>query len=348
MTTSVAKYVVYVLLAVFLAACSAESEPQPQLFHGPTMGTTYSVTLPQLPQGLAFSELQARFDQLLVDINAEMSTYQSDSAISQFNRSEDTAWFSVSTSFVHVVQSAQRISELSLGAYDITLGPLVELWGFGAKMTADGQDLVPSDNDIAAVLATLGYGKLTVQEQPPALRKALPELRIDLSSIAKGYAVDVIADYLESAGAQDYLVEIGGELRASGLSARQDDWRIAVEKPVVGERSIQRVIALKDMSVATSGDYRNFFEQQGKRYSHMIDAKTGKPVTHNLASVTVLSPKAMDADGWATALMALGEDAGYELADQQNIAAYFIYRDGSGVFQTKETKAFTKIAGSNV
>ena len=306
------------------------------------MGTTYSITLPRLPENLDAVEMQQEIDARLARVNREMSTYEAESTISRFNRSDSTDWVEVSPAFVEVTRAALELSRLSDGAYDITIAPLVELWGFGVDLRAD--DRVPADDEIALALEKTGYRRLELRPSPPAIRKLDPELTIDLSSIAKGYGVDVLAEYLESLGLEDFLVEVGGELRARGLSHRGDRWRIAVEKPVVGERSVQRTIEIDGQGVATSGDYRNYFERNGIRYSHIIDASTGKPISHSLASVTVLADTAMRADGWATMLLLLGEEAGYELARQREIAAYFIVAQAPG-FATRETAEFTRLAG---
>jgi thiamine biosynthesis lipoprotein len=328
------------LAAALLAAC--QSEPQAYQFQGSTMGTTYSITLARLPEGLSEQQLQREFDDRLAGLNGEMSTYLEDSTISRFNRANDSDWFAVSAAFVELSRTALELSRLSDGAYDITAAPLIELWGFGSDRKLD--DRVPTDAEIASARARTGYDRFELRATPPAIRKLDPRLTIDLSSIAKGYAVDVLAEYLASLGLRDFLVEIGGELRASGRSHRGDQWRIVIEKPVSGGRSVQRVIEIEDTGVATSGDYRNYFEENGIRYSHIIDAKTGKPITHALASVTVLDATAMRADGWATVLLLLGEEVGYELAARQEIAAFFVVAQAAG-FSTRETAKFTRLTG---
>ncbi|MCB1756175.1 MAG: FAD:protein FMN transferase [Gammaproteobacteria bacterium] len=343
--TSVVRYAGLLLLSVVLVLLTAcERTPEPVRFNGSTMGTTYHVTVPALPEGLDIETIQSRFDELLQNVNGEMSTYQPDSVISEFNRSESTDWFPVSPAFARVTQTALELSRLSDGAYDVTVAPLIELWGFGAKFP--DSEAIPDDASIQQALARTGFEKVELQTQPFAIRKHSAKVTMDLSSIAKGYGVDVLAAYLESVGITDFLVEIGGELRAAGKSERGDAWRIAVEKPVAGERSVQRVIELRDVGIATSGDYRNYFEKDGKRYSHMIDAATGRPVTHRLASVTVLADTAMLADGWATTLMLLGEEKGYALAERRGLAAYFIYRQADA-FEVRETEAFTRITGEH-
>ncbi len=326
------------LCAALLGAC--ETEQRPHLFQGATMGTTYSITLPRLPEGSNEVQLQKDFDERLARVNREMSTYEADSTISRFNRHDGSDWVAVSPAFVEVTRTALELSRFSGGVYDITVAPLVDLWGFGAVDSL--AERVPEDDEIALALKKTGFEQLELRLTPPAVRKRIPDLTINLSSIAKGYGVDVLADYLESLGLDDYLVEIGGELRARGQSPRGDRWRIALEKPVAGERSVQRTIEIDGLGVATSGDYRNYFEKNGIRYSHIIDAKTGKPITHSLASVTVLADTAMRADGWATVLLLLGEEAGYDLARRQDIAAYFIVSQPPG-FATRETAGFSRL-----
>lgn len=338
--TSVAKVrlIALWLIVILLSACSADVV-EPVRIHGATMGTTYSVTLPQLPDGLNQDDVKQQFDALLLEVNQEMSTYQADSVISSFNRSITTDWFPVSSQFARVSQTALELSRLTDGAYDITVGPLIELWGFGKSQSEDD---VPELSAINSAKSRVGYKKLSLQTEPFAIRKSAVDVSIDLSSIAKGYGVDVLATYLDRENVKHYLVEIGGELRTRGRNHRDELWQIAIEKPAVGDRDVQRVIGLPDVGVATSGDYRNYFEKDGVRYSHMIDASTGKPVTHSLASVTVLADSAMLADGWATALMLLGEKDGYKLAKTEGLAAYFIYKQDAQ-FLTRETPQFTRL-----
>ena len=311
------------------------------------MGTTYNITLPELPEALTAELLQAEIDARLEAVNAEMSTYIPDSVISTFNESDSTQWYPVSADFASLVSLALDISEASSGSYDVTVGPLVELWGFGASRPGEGGgDRVPTDLEIAQAKERTGYDKLFARAEPPAIRKVQGNLRIDLSSIAKGYGVDQIATLLDDKGLTDYLVEIGGELRVQGQSPRGDAWKIAVEKPDAGLQSVQRIISVGDTAMATSGDYRNFFEKEGKRFSHTIDPESGRPVAHSLASVTVLSQDTATADGWATALMALGDKQGPAVAENQELAAFFIIRTDSG-FAFRETSVFTELTSAN-
>jgi thiamine biosynthesis lipoprotein len=209
----------------------------------------------------------------------------------------------------------------------------VNLWGFGPDGRADDP---PVAREVREVLSRIGYDKISIRRSPPAIRKSKANIYVDLSAIAKGYAVDRVADYLASLGLANYLVEIGGDLKANGHNANGMPWTIAIEKPAPEDRVVQRVVHITDQAMATSGDYRNYFERNGQRFSHTINPRTGLPVSHSLASVTVWSATAMDADALATALMVLGPQAGYELAHRHKLGAYFIVRTENG-FAEKST-----------
>ncbi|HFD79738.1 MAG TPA: FAD:protein FMN transferase [Gammaproteobacteria bacterium] len=323
--------------ALLLAACSQRLPPQAG-FEGFTMGTSYSVRLAGLSAWFDLYALQRGVQRRLEEVDARMSTYRADSELSRFNRNPSTDWVPASPELVRVIAEAQRISALSDGAFDVTVAPLVDLWGFGPE---PGEDRVPEEAAIRGALARVGYRKLHVRRQPPALKKDRGDLHVDLSAIAKGYAVDVVADYLSAQGVDDYLVEVGGEMRASGHKAGGQPWRIGIERPQPGQRSVYAVVALSDVAVATSGDYRNYFRQQGRLYSHTIDPRTGRPVSHHLASVTVLAASSMYADGMATALDVLGPGAGFELAEREGLVAFFIVRTEKG-FEDRATRAFAR------
>ncbi|WP_246156286.1 FAD:protein FMN transferase [Thiohalocapsa marina] len=313
---------------------------------GSTMGTTYSVqvTGPLPPPAGAEHDpeaLQRRIDALLEQINAMMSTYRPDSELSRFNAAATTDWFAVSPELAQVVATAQSISRASDGAFDVTVGPLVNLWGFGPELDTD---LPPSQARIDATLARTGYQLLEVRQAPPALRKAHADVYVDLSAIAKGYGVDRVAALLTELGYDNALVEIGGELRGQGVRGPARPWRIAVERPQAdGPRRVFRVVQLRNLGMATSGDYRNFFELDGVNYSHTIDPATGRPVHHQLASVTVLAEQCMLADAWATALLVLGPERGLERAESLGLAALLIERQGEAL-SAQSTPAFDRLA----
>jgi len=313
--------------------------PAPAVISGRTMGTNYLVKIARSPDNLSLPKLQRAIDEVLEQINDAMSTYRTMSEISRFNRSPSTDWFAVSPATAVVVAAAQQISRESGGAFDVTVGPLVNLWGFGPGAN---QRQVPSVEKIAQALAGSGFQNLQVREAPPALRKRTGKLVIDLSAIAKGYAVDRIAALLEDFSINDFLVEIGGEIITRGAKADGSAWTVGIELPDDELRTVQEVLALSNSALATSGDYRNFFEQDGKRYSHTINPRTGRPVTHQLASVTVVADSCMLADGWATALMVLGPEQGYAYALLHDLDCLFVSRVAEG-FSRRPTPAFARL-----
>ena len=310
--------------AVLLAACG-EAADRSIVITGPTMGTTYAVTLHLADVEIDAATLQSQIDNLLERINGQMSTWRADSELSRFNNSRDPGWFPVSAETAYVVEAAAAISALSDGAFDVTVGPIVNLWGFGPEGNNAGP---PSEEQIQGTMARVGYRNLAVRASPSALRKQHPEVHVDLSAIAKGFAVDEVARLLDERQIQSYLVEIGGELRARGSKADGSPWRVAIEQPQSGERSAQSIVALRDHAIATSGDYRNYVEKDGKRYSHTINPRTGWPIVHGLASVSVITASAMRADALATAIMVMGPEEGYRLAVDEALAVQLIIRSG--------------------
>ena len=235
--------------------------------------------------------------------------------------------------------AANEVSFMTQGAFDITVGPLVNLWGFGP---ANQETELPTDEEITAAQANVGYEMLETDCDHSVMRKASAAIYIDLSGWAKGYAVDQIAQLLDEQGLTNYLVEIGGELRARGHNAEQSKFAIAIEKPLQDNTMEYDVVHLSDVSVATSGDYRNFFEHDGKRYSHSIDPRTGRPVNDELAGVTVISTKTAYADAVATAFLVLGPEDGHALAEKLRIAAYFLVRTETGI-EEKTTSQFEQL-----
>lgn len=325
------------LLVSLLVSCGKDAPDDKLLrFSGPTMGTTYTVKVVESSADVSPDQLKADIESVLEKVNDQMSTYRADSELSRLNKSKTTDWVSTSTDLLAVIEAALHVSRLTNGAFDVTVGPLVNLWGFGpGKQKSE----LPSKQQITAAMSRIGYAKITTRGSPPAIKKERKDIYIDLSAIAKGYGADKVAERLESLGVNNYMVEIGGDLKAKGRNAQGTTWKIGIEKPVPGQRAVQLVIHLRDQGMATSGDYRNFFEKDGRRFSHTINPQKGAPITHNLASVTVLSPAAMHADAMATALMVLGPEAGYALAEREKLAAYFIIRTNDG-FVDRSTPEF--------
>ncbi len=295
---------------------------------GRTMGTSWSVIW-HGPDELPSAVVQDELRRLLERIESLMSTWRDDSEISRFNASRSTDWFEVSPQTYRVVSRSLEVSVVSGGAFDVTVSRLVDLWGFGPM----GKQPPPTDSDIETARQLVGWSKLELCADPPAIRKAEPLLTVNLSAIAKGYAVDRLGEYLESVGVADYLVEVGGETRVKGSRSDGAAWRLGIEQPVVGRRRVRRVLPLSGPSrgVATSGDYRNRRQVGDRIVSHTIDPRTGRPVDHDLAAVTVVAADCMTADALATTLMVLGPDDGLDYARQQHIAALFLIRVGDGI-----------------
>lgn len=310
--------------------------PEQINLEGKTMGTSYSIKYMSDSKTLSPEQLQQEIDRKLEQVNDQMSTYRPNSELSRFNKSQkvNTA-FPVSAATAKVVREAIRINRLTDGALDVTVGPLVNLWGFGPE---GRPNVVPTDAEIAKRQEWIGIDNLAVENG--ALVKRIPELYVDLSAIAKGYGVDVVAEYLEAKNIDNYMVDIGGEVRTRGNNGENKPWRIAIEKPVAGSsQSTQEVIEPGRMAVATSGDYRNYFEQNGVRYSHTIDPKTGRPINHRLVSITVLDPSCMTADGLSTGLGVLGPERGMALANLLGIPVFMIVKTDEG-FEEHSSESF--------
>ncbi len=332
----------FIFLLGLLTSCSQEVDPPQIQFQGVTMGTVYSIKMPKPPRDIEPNKLKSNIEDLLGNVNSKMSTYLNDSELSRFNRSDSNNWFNVSNDLYTVVREALIVSEKTEGAFDVTIGPLVNLWGFGPTIKLTNR--IPTDKQIQEHLTHTGYDMIQLRKSPLAIRKTDTKIYLDLSGLAKGYGVDLVAEYLESLGVDNYIVEIGGEVRVHGVNSGGDKWRIAIEKPSANARSVQRIISVGNAAIATSGDYRNYFENNGQRFSHTIDPRTGRPITHRLASVSVVSHTAVYADAMATALMVLGPDKGLQVAEREGLAAVFIVRTTDG-FIEQGTRKFVHEIG---
>lgn len=328
-------YVALVLLAAALLYWRSPQEPSSEVatLSGKTMGTTYSISVPAQH---ADETLADTIEQRLEDLENIFSTWREDSEISQFNANRGSDWFPCSAELAEVVAASIRIHSLTGGAFEVTLGPLIERWGFDAAEVSTA----PSEEELSALMQSVGTAHLETRKSPPAIRKRLPDTVINLSGIAKGYAVDIIAGLLEEQGLELYMVEIGGEVRTKG---RNDDrpWRIAIARPQSGEPRAQKVIEIKTASIATSGGYQNSLELLDNSYIHILDPATGKPVKSQTASVTVIDEEStMRADALATALMVMPVEDALRLADRHDIAAYFIVLGENGHLAQRASTAF--------
>jgi thiamine biosynthesis lipoprotein len=340
-------------LLLLLTFTSRIASGESIVLRGAAQGTTYHIKIVQPATAVDAKKVHVDIEKMLGEIDRQMSSYQDDSEISRFNRRAAAGWFTVSPAVSELVMAAHAISEKTDGAMDITVGPLVRLWHFGPRIP-DGERAKlnfqpPSDEQLSAARERIGYKRLEVRDQPPALRKRTETLEVDLSSIASGWTVDRLSVLLVDRGILNYMVELGGEVRAGGQREDGTPWRVAIERPSVGNREMKAAVPLVDAALATAGGTQKFFEYGGKRYSHIIDPATGRPVEHTLASVTVAASTCLQADGWDTPLLVLGPDRGVTVADANGIAAMFIVRpeagDGDDVVMT--TAAWRKRFGEH-
>ena len=329
-------YLICLSLLILPNCQSGRHESEPVFITGSTMGTSYNIKFVSIPPQVNKNQIEKAVNSKLEEINLLMSSFLPDSEVSKFNDFEKTNWFSLSPQTWQVVSEAHRISIVTGGAFDITVAPLVKIWGFNKNSLTMA---LPDEKDIEKTLEYVGFNKIQLNSETRSLKKLNPKTSIDLSAIAKGFAVDEVALLLEKLKIKDYLVEIGGEIKISGFKGDKTPWIVAIEKPLSDQRAIQSKLILKNMSMATSGDYRNYFEIKGKRYSHTIDPVNGMTISHNLASVSVIDNSCMKADALATALMVMGEKKGFALALKEKLAVFFIVRTEKG-FKTKYTPFF--------
>ncbi|PSJ81468.1 FAD:protein FMN transferase [Neisseria iguanae] len=326
-----------------LSACGKQA--QTVTLQGETMGTSYTVKY--LSDGLDLPEpeiMQAQIDDLLQEVNRQMSTYQPDSEISQFNQIRNiNRPLPISADFAGVTAEAMRLNQVTQGALDVTVGPLVNLWGFGPDKEVTYS---PTAAEIEQAAQAVGIDKIVLVNdgQSSTLAKTQADVYLDLSSIAKGFGVDKVAQHLEKSGIRNYLVEIGGELYGKGNNASGETWRVGIEQPnIVQGSGTQIIVPLDNQSLATSGDYRNFhLDDNGNRLSHIINPQTRAPIRHKLASVSVIADNTATADGLSTGLFVLGEEKALALAEQYGWAVFLIIYDGNG-YKTEMSSAFKKL-----
>jgi thiamine biosynthesis lipoprotein len=343
------------LWILVLGAMSAKCETI--VLRGAAQGTTYHIKVVVPSGGVDAERLQADVDRFLGEVDRQMSTYRDDSELSRFNRAAAGEWFDVSPAVVRVVTEARTISEKTGGAIDVTVGPLVRLWHFGpgkapSPLPSPGgrgsKNPLPTDQEIADARNRVGYQKLQVRAKPQAMRKTVDGLEVDLSSIASGYTIDEIGKLLAGRGVANFMIELGGEIFARGAREDGKPWRAAIERPGVGEREMQAAVPLVNCALATAGGTYRFFEFEGRRYSHVIDPATGRPVAHTLASVTVAADTCIEADGWDTPLLVLGPERGLDCAERNGIAALFIDEEAAGGEAVRTTTAWKKRFGDVV
>lgn len=326
--SSLFKYYGLILFSCLLTGCS---EHAIQKLEGSAQGTTYHISYwSELP--VDGKNIEAGITNELDTIDKTLSNYRPDSIIETFNSTENTDSQEVGNEIVSLVRIAQTVYQATQGCFDLTIKPLFELWGFrGDELT------IPNDAAILKTLTRIGMAKLEIVDDKH-LRKKQADLKVDLSSIAQGYSVEKISRVLEQKGIKNYLVEIGGELKTLGHKPDSQPWRIAVERPLPGEQVMQKIITMPKesaMAVMTSGTYRHYFDHEGRRYSHILDARTGRPVSHDLVSVTVIHEDPTIADAWDTALLCLGQKEGMKVANAEKIPALFIEQQGNELIESR-------------
>lgn len=330
-------------LAALAAGCGRTAHPSASTIEitGPTMGTTFSVKVVPGPTGLAAGEreaLTAAIGARLARIDQQWSTWRVDSALSAFNAATSLEPTGVDDETFEILRLAVEVGEFTGGALDVTIGPLIDAWGFGPNGQAD---VAPAETALAELSQGLGVGQLELDPVARTIRKRDARVRCDLSAIAAGYAADLVAALLEDRGHRNFLVDMGGELVARGRNDAGTPWQIAVERPQSMGRNALRIVPLSDMAIATSGDYRNVREVDGARVTHILDPRTRRPVAHRLASVTVVDPSGARADALSTALMVMGPDEGLAFAEKHRVAALLLVPDDRGGYRERASAAFT-------
>lgn len=332
-------------LFLLLVGCSENDRPleSPVQLEGAIFGSFYQVTIADsLTQGDA-QRLEEGLLEVLEDVNAAMSIYREDSELMAFNHSPVGEWQPLSDELIEVLAISRSVAEASNGAFDVTIGGLVNLWSFGSEARPRE---IPDEQTLNERLAEVGPDSIEVDESGLQARR-LRDIFVDLGGVAKGHGTDRVGAYLDGQGIEHYLVNLGGDLIVRGYrDTESQPWRIGIEAPFVERQEAQHILPLDMISVATSGDYRNYFEEDGRRYSHTLDPRTGRPIDHRLASVTVAHPSNAWADAWATALMVLGEEEGMVLARNQDLKVLMLIREEDG-WASVATPAFADHFGQS-
>ncbi|VVM97592.1 FAD:protein FMN transferase [Pseudomonas fluorescens] len=325
-------------LGLITALSGCGSSDSMESISGPTMGSTWSVKYLRHADLPAPTEVRIEVEKILAEVDQQMSTYRSDSDIERFNDLPANRCQKMPEPVLELVRVGEQLSVQSEGSFDLTVEPLLNLWGFGPQAR---EEKVPNPEALAEVRQRVGHAHLRIEGDRLCKDAAV---EVDFNSIAAGYAVDRIAAKLEAMGIQNYLAEATGELKASGRKLDGSPWRVALEEPRDDQQVAQRILAVDGYGVSTSGDYRNYFQQGGRRYSHTFDARTGAPVLHTLASVTVIHPSALMADGLSTLLLILGPERGWDYAETHGIGAFFVIRADTG-FVIRTNQAFERLSG---
>ncbi|MGF6591131.1 FAD:protein FMN transferase [Pseudomonas sp. 2835] len=325
-----------VLIGALLGLAGCGQGDTLERISGPTMGSSYTVQYVRTPQGPAPEQVKREVERVLEGVDRRFSTYRSDSLTEAFNRLPANSCQSMPADVLELVRVGEQLALQSDGAFDLTVEPLLDLWGFGPQSR---MEKVPDAQALAATRQRVGHGHLRIVGEQLCKDASV---EVDFNSIAAGHAVDLLVERLKALGIADLLVEATGELKAVGHKADGSAWKVALELPREDRKIAQHVLAVDGFGVSTSGDYRNYFEENGQRYSHTFDARLGKPVKHDLASVTVFDRSTLMADGYSTLLLILGPERGWEFAQRHGIAAVFVTRVADG-FVSRSTPGFAQV-----
>ena len=319
---SLINYAILIIFFLLNISCSQEKNYNAQI-KGNTMGTYYFIEVIDVPIELKIKNIELEIKDTLKKANKILSNWDKDSEISIINKTNKTTAIKISDELNEVFKTAKEINAKSNGFFDLTLDPIIELWGFGYK--SKQMQIIPKDGQIKNILSLIGQKSfLEMNFDNNELIKKNKDIKINLSSIGKGYGIDLIGKKLDQLGINNYIINIGGDILTKGYNSKKENWVIGIENPNLKEKLIKEIVNLTNKGLATSGDYKNFFTNDGKRYSHIINPKTGKPIMHSTKSVTVIHENSMKADGWATAFLALGSLEGLKIADKEKIAVLFI------------------------
>ena len=335
------KLFIFLIILTFLTSCSEDKKYNAEI-KGNTMGTYYLISLVEVPKSIKLDKIKSEIDKTLFKANKILSNWDKNSEISKLNDKKIIRPIKVSNELMEVMKQANLINLKSKGFFDITLDPLIELWGFGYKKNKTIKK-VPSDNQILQTLSLVNQADLIkINQNKNELLKKDKNLTINLSAIGKGYGIDLIGKKLKILGVNNFLINIGGDILTSGFNKKKKDWVIGIENPSLKEKLIKEIVNISNKGIASSGDYKNFFVEDGRKYSHIINPVTGKPIEHSTKSVTVINANAMNADGWATALLAMGSSKGLKVAEKEKIAVIFIDEKENELIKIK-TQEFKKL-----
>ena len=332
---SLITYAILVIIALFCLSCSNEKYYNAEI-KGNTMGTFYFIEVIDVPVEIKTNKIELEIKNSLIKVNKILSNWDEESEISIINKIDKTQAIKISDELNEVFKTAKEINIKSNGFFDLTLDPIIELWGFGYK--GKQMEIIPTNEQIKKALSSIGQKSFLKNDfANNEITKKNKNLKINLSSIGKGYGIDLIGKKLDQLGIKNYIINIGGDILTKGYNSKKENWVIGIENPNLKEKFIKEIVNITNKGLATSGDYKNFFTKNGNRYSHIINPKTGKPITHSTKSVTVIHENSIKADGWATAFLVLGSSQGLKIAEKEKIAVLFIDKINNKLIKFKSS-----------